>query len=99
MAKLKKNGGFYVNSIECISIGYIFEVDLEYLDELHELHSDYPFALEKLEISHNMLSKYHSNIADEYGIKIGGVNQLVPNVGNKSKYVLHYRNLQLYLSL
>ena len=29
----------------------------------------------------------------------GGVNKLVPNFGNKSKYVLHYRNLQLYLSL
>ena len=24
---------------------------------------------------------------------------MVPNLGNKSKYVLHYRNLQLYLSL
>ena len=46
-----------------------------------------------------MLSKYYSDIDDEYGIKIGGVNKLVPNLGNKSKYVVHYRNLQLYLSL
>ena len=46
-----------------------------------------------------MLSKYCSNIADKYGIKIGGVNKLVPNIGNKSKYVVHYRNLQLRLSL
>ena len=27
------------------------------------------------------------------------INKLVPNLGNKSKYVVHYRNLQLYLSL
>ena len=27
------------------------------------------------------------------------MNKLVPNLGNKSKYVLHYKNLQLYLSL
>ena len=26
-------------------------------------------------------------------------NKLVPNVGNKSEYVVHYRNLKLYLSL
>ena len=25
--------------------------------------------------------------------------KLVPNLGNKTNYVLHYRNLQLYLSL
>ena len=60
---------------------------------------DYPLAPEKLEISQNILSNYCSNIADEYGIKIGGVNKLVPNLGNKSKYVVHYKNLQLYLSL
>ena len=27
------------------------------------------------------------------------VNKLVPNLGNKSKYILYYRNLQLYLLL
>ena len=46
-----------------------------------------------------MLSKYCSNIADQYGIKVGGVSKLVPNLGNKSKYIIHDRNLQLYLSL
>ena len=40
-----------------------------------------------------------SNIANDYGIRIGSVNKLVPNLGNKSKYVLHYKNLQLYFSL
>ena len=81
------------------SIGCILEVDLEYPSELHDLHNDYPLAPEKLEISQNMLSKYCFNIANEYGIKIGGVNELVPNLGNTSKYVVHYKNLQLYLSL
>ena len=71
----------------------------EYPDEVHELHNDYTLTPEKLEISHNMLSNYCSSIADKYGIKTGGVNKLDPNLGNKSKYVLHYRSLQLYISL
>ena len=63
------------------------------------MHNDYLLAPEKQEISHNMLSSYCSNIASEYRIKTGGVNKLVPNLGNKSEYVLHDINLQLYLSL
>ena len=79
--------------------GHIIEVDVEYPDELHKLHDDYPLAPEKLEISHNMLSKYCSSIENKYDIKIGSVNKLVPNLDNKSKYVLHYKNLQLCISL
>ena len=96
---------FDVNSTEYNSIeensskGYILEVDLEYPDELHELYKDYPLAPEKPEISYDMLSNYCSNIANKYEIKIGGVNKLLPNLGNKSKYILHCRSLQLYLSL
>ena len=46
-----------------------------------------------------MLSDYCKKIADEYGMKVGHVMKLIPNLGNKTNYVLHYRNLQLYLSL
>ena len=96
----KKIDKFDVNAIaENSSDGYILEIDLRYPDKLHKLHNDDPLAPETLEISQNMLLKYCSNIANKYGIKIGGVNKLVPNLGNKSKYVLHYRNLQLNLSL
>ena len=38
-------------------------------------------------------------IADKYEIKVGNVKKLIPNLGNKTNYVVHYRNLQLYLSL
>ena len=78
---------------------YILDVYLDYSDKLHELRNDYTLTPEKLEISHNMLSKYCSNIANKHDIKTGGVNKLVPNLGNKSKYVFHYKNLQLYFSL
>ena len=80
-------------------IGYISEGDLEYPKELHDLHDDYPLALEKIEVTYDMLSKYSNDIADCYNIKVGGVKKLVPNLGDKIKYVVHYGNLQYYLSL
>ena len=46
-----------------------------------------------------MLSKYCSDITNKYGRKVGGVNKLVPKLRDKIKYIVHYRNLQLYLSL
>ena len=46
-----------------------------------------------------MLSTYCKNFANEYDIKVGDVKELIPNLGNKTKYVLHYRNLQIYLTL
>ena len=38
-------------------------------------------------------------IADKYGIKVGDIESLISSVGNETNYVVHYRNLQLYLSL
>ena len=37
-------------------IGFFLEVDFEYPDELHELHSDYPLTPEKPSPSGDMLS-------------------------------------------
>ena len=84
---------------EISDVGYILEVDLKYPNELHELHNDYPLAPEKLAVTNDILSSYCKSIADKYDIKVGDVKKLIPNFGNKTKYVVHYRNLQLYLSL
>ena len=91
---LKNLDEFDVNSVsKKSSIGYFIEVNLEYPDKLHELHNDYPLAPEKFAASVNMLSKYCKEIADRYEIKVGNVKKKIPNLGNKTKYVLHYRNL------
>lgn len=57
---------------------YIFEVDLEYPGELHELHNDYPVATEKMKVSPDMLSPYCKMIKEKYGISIGQVAKLIP---------------------
>ena len=99
--KWSKNvDNFDMNSIsEKSSIGYILKFDLECPDELHVLHNDYPLASEKLSIPCDMLSNYCKKIADEYRKKLGDVMKVIPNLGDKTNSVLHYKNFQLYLSL
>ena len=82
-----------------VKVGYILEVDLEYPEELHDLHSDYPLAPEKMLISHEMLSPYQQQLKEDLGYKPAKVKKLLPNLWNKVKYVIHYRNLKQYLSV
>ena len=63
------------------------------------MHNDYPLCPEKIKVSSDRLSKYCKDIVDWYDIKVGGVKKLIPNLGDKIKYVVHCKNLQYYLSL
>ena len=59
---LKNVDEFDVMSVsEKSLLGYFLKVDLDYPDELHELHNDYPLAPEKLAVSSDMLWKYCKN--------------------------------------
>ena len=84
--------------------GYFLEVDLEYPKELHDLHNDYPLAPESLCVEKEWLSSYQQELL-ENDSKDGSaknfisVPKLVPNLGDKKKYVLHHKILQLYLQL
>ena len=99
--KLLKNvDEFDVMSIsEKSLIEYFLKVYLEYSDELHELHNDYPLVPEKFVVCSDVLSNYCKKIADKYEIKVGDVKKLIPNLGNKTNYVVCYKSLYLYLPL
>ena len=76
--------------------GYILEVDLEYPSKLHKDHNSYPLAPERLMVDKKWMSDYQNNLING---PLAKVEKLVPNLMDKTKYIIHYRNLQLYLSL
>ena len=49
--------------------GMVLEVDMEYPEELHDIHNGYPLAPERKEIKKEMLSDYAREIAEKYDIK------------------------------
>ena len=79
--------------------GWILEVDLEYPKELHKSHNDYALAPEKLHASKKKewRSEYQTELLENNSMI--NMEKHVPNLMDKKKYVVHYRNLQLYLSL
>ncbi|XP_041361970.1 uncharacterized protein LOC121377941 [Gigantopelta aegis] len=77
--------------------GYILEVDLEYPTELHDCHRYYPLAPESMLVTDAMLSPHSQQLRDKLCLTGRPVRKLVPNLNDKEKYVLHYRNLQFYL--
>ena len=74
------------------------EVDLDYPEELHVSHKDFPIAPEKIKVKEEMLSPYSRENAKKFDIKTGTINKLEPSSVAKEKYVVHYRDSKYYLS-
>jgi hypothetical protein len=80
--------------------GYLLEVDIDYPDRLHDDHNDYPLCPESIVIDAKDLSPYTHSLADKLGIDpCGKCPKLVTNLKSKQRYVVHYRNLKLYVRL
>jgi hypothetical protein len=79
--------------------GYIFEVDFEYPKELHYEHNDYPLAVERGYVDETELSPYQKELKHKVPSSTGKVKKLIGTLKDKNNYVIHYRNLQRYLSL
>ena len=52
-----------------------------------------------MKATENMLSPYAKQSLEEMEMKGTLTGKFIPNLHQKEKYVLHYRNLKLYLSL
>ena len=74
-------------------------MDLEYPEVLHNSHNEYPLAPESIQIPDDWYSPYQKALAEEQGISKDKTKKPVLTLRDEKNYVLHYRNLQLCLSL
>ncbi len=79
------------------STGYIFQCDLEYPNNLHDIHDEFPMCPENLTIKDNWLSTYQMEMKKNFNIK-GASKKLCLTLFDKRDYILHYRNLKYCLS-
>ena len=78
-------------------VGYFVECDLHYPDELHDEHNDYPLAAERIVVEDHLLSGNQHGLREHYAISHSATSKLIPNFFDKTKMLLHYRNLRFYL--
>ena len=69
------NEDFIKNYNEESDEGYFLEVDVQYLEKLHELHNDLPFLAERMKIEkvENLVAHLHDEV--EYVIHIRNLKQ------------------------
>ena len=77
-------------------LGYILVVNLEHPKELRDKHNPYPLAPAHVQVTDDMLSPFQRK---HFPTIRGSVRKFVPNLRTQKKCVVHYRKLQLYVSL
>jgi len=87
---------------EASETGNILEVDLNHPKDLHDEQNDFAFAPEVMCVKANMLSKYQRDLYSTIyeGSPSDSVSpELIANLYDKTKYVAHIANLQLYINM
>lgn len=80
--------------------GYILEVDLHYPKKLHKKHDNFPLAPENIIIEYENLSPYAKDaLVRSTNTKKYSDIKLSATFHDRKNYVVHFKNLKLYLSL
>lgn len=85
--------------------GGFVSVDLEYPDELHDLHNDYPCAPQRMEVPLDWVSEWTKTKISRYGLTADDVGftskneKLICTLFPKERFCCHYRELYRYYQL
>lgn len=81
-------------------VGYFLEIDIDYPEELHTKHSDLPLLPEQVKVAPAQWSGYmHRLAAHEDNFPNSPSVKLIPHLGSRRHYVLHYEVLKQCLRL
>ena len=76
-------------------VGYILEVDLDYPEELHNSHSDFPLAPTREAIKLEWFGEYQEELREKLGMQlVSKTKKLLQTLFNKEHYTLHYITLK-----
>jgi hypothetical protein len=74
--------------------GFTLQVDLEYPQELHDYHNDFPFYPEHKTIEENILSDYQKRLMNKKLGSISKTPKLIASLNDKKKIIIDYRTLK-----
>ena len=73
---------------------YIIEVDLDYPEELHDSHSDFPLAVQRKLIKEDQLSPFNLKFLEKNKEEFKSSMKLCPDLYAKKNFVCSLKNLQ-----
>ena len=85
----------YEFSLKDSSRGYVYEVDIEYPNNLWSAHSDFPLAPHHINITYYMLCDYSKELVKPNYKS----HKLCQTFLDKNSYIIHKTNLVQYLEM
>src|SRR5271170_3999594 len=82
------------------SKGYFLNIKAHFPLKTHDYLKDLPPAMENVAVGKNMLCPYNTELVDKMDGRCFSVTEkLVPHLGPRKNYVIHYQELQYYVKL
>jgi hypothetical protein len=80
--------------------GYFLNIKAHFPPKTHDYLNDLPPAVENMAVGKNMLCPYTMKLVNDLdGGRFSATEKLVPHLGPRKDYVIHYQELQYYIEL